>query len=104
MTFVVDQPQLSKLVHEKAHARSRRTDHLRQRLLADLRYDRLGPTFLAKIRQQKKGSRQAFLARVEQLIHQVRLNPDGARQEMRDEHLRKGRLLMENRMMRSEER
>src|SRR5271156_7244640 len=96
MTVVLDQAKLSKLVHEKAHARSRRSDHLRQRLLADLRYDWLGPTFLAKIRQQKKGSRQAFLARVEQLIHPVRLNPDGARQEMRDEHLGKGRLLVEN--------
>jgi hypothetical protein len=30
VTVVVDQAQLSKLVHEKAHARSRRTDHLRQ--------------------------------------------------------------------------
>jgi hypothetical protein len=30
--------------HEETHARSRRTDHFRQCLLADLRYDRLGPT------------------------------------------------------------
>jgi hypothetical protein len=82
MTVVVDQAQLSKLVHEKAHARSCRTDHLRQCPLTDLRYDWLGPTFLAKIRQQQKGPRQALLARVEQLIHQVRLDPDGARQEI----------------------
>src|SRR5207253_11373262 len=33
---------------------------------------------------------------LEQLIDQVLFNPDGARQEMRDEHLGKGRLLMEN--------
>src|SRR3984893_14878502 len=96
VAIVVNQAQLSKLVHEKAHAGSRRTDHFRQRLLADLRHDWLGPTFLAKIRQQKEGPRQAFLARIEQLIHQIRLNPDGARQEMRDEHLRKGWLLVEN--------
>jgi hypothetical protein len=32
-------------------------------LLADLRHDWLGPTFLAKIRQQKKGSRRYRTAR-----------------------------------------
>src|ERR1700730_5225129 len=63
VAVVVNQAQLSKLVHEKAHARSRRTDHLRQCLLADLRHDWLGPTFLAKIRQgtAMKFPRRRFL-------------------------------------------
>ena len=49
---VVNKTQFTKFVHEKTHARSRRTDHLRQCLLADFRYDWLRPTFLAKIRQK----------------------------------------------------
>jgi hypothetical protein len=37
VAVVVNQAQSSKLVHEKAHARSRRADHFRERLLADFR-------------------------------------------------------------------
>jgi hypothetical protein len=44
---VINKTQFPKSVHEKAHARSRRADHLRQGLLADFRYDWLRPTFLA---------------------------------------------------------
>jgi hypothetical protein len=55
-----------------------------------------GSTFLAKIRQQKKGPCQALLARIEQLIDQILVNPDGARQEVREEHLGKGRFLMKD--------
>jgi hypothetical protein len=49
---VVNKTQFPKFVHEKAHARSCRADHLRQGLLADLRNDWLRLTFLAKIRQK----------------------------------------------------
>ena len=34
---VVDEAQVAELVHEKADAGARRADHLRQRVLADLR-------------------------------------------------------------------
>jgi hypothetical protein len=63
VAVVVNKTQFPKSVHEKAHARSRRADHLRQCLLADFRYDWLRPTFLAKIRQKQKGPCQPFLAR-----------------------------------------
>src|SRR5258708_1293141 len=49
LAVVINKTQFPKSVHEKAHARSRRADHLRQCLLADFRYDWLRPTFLAKI-------------------------------------------------------
>ena len=51
MAAVVNKAQLPKFVHETTDARSRRTDHLRERLLADFCSDRLGFTFLAKIGQ-----------------------------------------------------
>jgi hypothetical protein len=76
---VIDQSQFSKFIHEETHAGSGRSDHLRKRLLADFCYDRLRPTFLAKIRQQQKSPRQAFLSRIEQLIDQVLLDTTVAR-------------------------
>src|SRR5438105_3746834 len=93
---VADEAQISKFVHEVTHARPCSANQLRERLLADLRDDRFGSTVLAKIRQQEKGSCQALLARIEQLINEVLLNSDGPSQEMRDEHLGKRRLVMED--------
>ena len=84
LAVVINKTQFPKSVHEKAHARSRRADHLRQCLLADFRYDWLRPTFLAKIRQKQKGPCQPFLARIEQLIDQVLLDTTVASQEVRD--------------------
>jgi hypothetical protein len=56
----------------------------RQCLLTDFRYDRLRPTFLAKIRQKQKGPCKPFLAQIEQLIDQVLLDTTVASQEVRD--------------------
>jgi len=53
---------------KRTHAGSRRADHVCERLLADFARIGSGFAFLAKIRKQQKGSRQAFLARIEQLI------------------------------------
>jgi hypothetical protein len=47
---VVYVAQLPKLVHEVAHAGARRADHLRERLLADLRDYRLMRPVLAPCR------------------------------------------------------
>jgi hypothetical protein len=81
---VVNQSQLPKFVHEEADAGSGRSDHLRKRLLAYSRQDRLRPAFLAEIRQKQKSPRQTFLAGIEQLIDEVFLNPTVAGQQMRD--------------------
>src|SRR3984893_19479732 len=89
---IVDKAQLPKSVHKKTDARSRRADHLRQGLLADFCNYRLRRSFLAEIRQQQKNPRQAFLARIEQLIDQVLLDPTVAGQQVRDEQLGKSRL------------
>jgi hypothetical protein len=54
MAVVVDEAQLAELVHEMAHARAGRSDHLSERLLTDLRNDGLWPPFLAEVRQEKQ--------------------------------------------------
>ena len=61
-SIVFNIAQLAKLVHEKAHARSGRANHLREGLLAKLPDDRLSRGFFAEIRQKQKGPRQPFLA------------------------------------------
>jgi hypothetical protein len=58
LAVVINQAQSPKLVHEKADARSRRADDIRERLLADFRQNRFWLAFLAKIRKQQKGPRQ----------------------------------------------
>ena len=68
MAVVVNEAQFTKLVHELANTGPRGADHLCERLLTDLRNDRLGSAFLAKISQQEKSARQALLTRIEKLI------------------------------------
>ena len=78
---VVNEAEFSKLVHEKAHARPGRSDHLRKRLLADFRDHRLRFVFLTKVRQQQKQAGKTFLARIEQLIDEVCFDADGPAQK-----------------------
>jgi hypothetical protein len=82
---VVYVAQLPKLVHEEAHAGARRVDHVRERLLADLRDYRLMLPVLAEVRQQEQSPRQSFLAGIKQLVDQVLFHPQSARQKMRHE-------------------
>jgi hypothetical protein len=91
VSIVVDEPQFAKFVHESTHTRPCGADHLRKRLLADFRYDRLWPPLLAKIGHQEKQPRQAFLARIEKLVNQILFNSG-----VRSEHLRKYWLVMEH--------
>jgi hypothetical protein len=51
VSVVVDVAPLPKLVDEMADAGARRTDHIRERLLADFRDDRLLLSILAEVRQ-----------------------------------------------------
>src|SRR5258705_13942459 len=49
LSVIFDQTQIAKFVHEKAHARSGGSYHLRQHFLAILSHDRLRFAFLAEI-------------------------------------------------------
>jgi hypothetical protein len=62
LAVVLNESELSELVHKMAHARPRRPDHFGERLLTDLRYDRLWTPLLTEIRHQKKQPRQPLLA------------------------------------------
>src|SRR6266480_1164940 len=59
-SVVFDEAQFAELVHEKAHPRSGRADHLRQRFLTEVSHDRLRPAFLAEICKQKEKSGEAL--------------------------------------------
>jgi hypothetical protein len=91
---VLNETQFSKFVHEKTHAGSRRSNHLRKSLLADFRNHRLRFSFLAKVRQQQEQPGKTLFTRVEQLIDQVRFDADRPTQKMGNEHLGECRLLM----------
>ena len=54
--------QFAELVHEKAHARPGRADHLRQRFLTERAHDRLRLPFLAEICKQKEKPGEALFA------------------------------------------
>jgi hypothetical protein len=95
-SVVTDKAQFPEFVHEVADAGSCRSDHLGQRLLADLRDERLGSACLAEIRQEKKSPRQTLLARIEELIDEILFDPDRAHQEMGKKHLGETGLIMED--------
>src|ERR1700730_7903739 len=59
-SVVFDKAQFAKFVHEKAHARSGRADHLRQRFLTKLSHDRLRLAFLAEICKQRRSRARRF--------------------------------------------
>jgi hypothetical protein len=63
VAVVVDEAQPPELVHEGVNARTGRADDLRQRLLADLRGDRLRLVLLAEVGEEEKRAGQALFAR-----------------------------------------
>jgi hypothetical protein len=75
-SVVFDKTQFAEFVHEKAHARSGRANHLRQRFLTERSHDRLRPAFLAEICKQKEKAGEALFARIKQLVYQVLFNSE----------------------------
>ena len=60
---VVDKAKLLELIHEMAHARTRRADHLGQILLIYAGKDRFGSTVLAKMSQEQENPGQRYITR-----------------------------------------
>ena len=79
---VIDKAKLLELHHKMADPRSRRAHHLRQVFLINTWKDSFGSAFLAKMCKQQKDSGQAFLTRVEKLIHEIRFISDVARKQV----------------------
>jgi hypothetical protein len=92
---VFDEPELLELVHEEVHARARRADHFRERLLRDPRQHAMGLVGLAVPREQQQRAGQPLLAGIEQLIDQVCFDATVPSQHVRDEPVRKGVLIVE---------
>jgi hypothetical protein len=60
-SVVFNKTQFAESVHEKAHARSGRADHLRQCFLTKISHNRLRLAFLAEIcKQQEKPGKTLF--------------------------------------------
>src|ERR1700736_378729 len=93
-SVVFDKTQFAEFVHEKAHARSSRANHLRQRFLTECSHDRLRLPFLAEICKQKEKPGKALFARIKQLIDQVLFNSTVPSQQIRHEQFKKLRLTM----------
>ena len=68
---IVDEAQLSKLVHEETHPGPRRPDHFGQGFLTDPGNDGLMLPVFAEAGQQQQNPRQPLLAGIEELIDQV---------------------------------
>jgi hypothetical protein len=95
--FVIgNESQFAELVHEEAYAGPGGSNDPGEGFLADLGDDGLGFSLLAEVGQQQEHARQAFFARVEQLVHQVFLNADTAGEQVLEEQLRKDGLFVEH--------
>src|ERR1700738_2381857 len=84
-SVVFDETQFAEFVHKKAHARSGRANHLRQRFLTKRSHDRLWPAFLPEICKKKEEPGEALFARIKQLVDQVFLDSAVPRQQIRHE-------------------
>ena len=83
--LILDEAQLSKLVHEETHPGPRRPDHFGQGFLTDPGNDGLMLPVLAEAGQQQQNPRQPLLAGIEKLIYQVLFDPNipGRRNDMK---------------------
>ena len=93
---VVDEAQLPKAIHEEADTRTRGSDHLGESLLTYLRNNRYRLRLLAEIGQQQEKPREAFLARIEELVNKVFFDTDVAGKQIGQKALGKFRFLMEH--------
>ena len=66
---VVNKAQLPELIQKETHTGARGADHVGQRVLADLRDDRLRLAFFPIVGQQQEDPRQPLLGRIEEMIH-----------------------------------
>src|SRR5258708_37096562 len=93
-SVVFDKTQFAEFVHEEAHSRSGRADHLRQRFLTERSHDRLRLSFLAEICKEEEKSGETLFARIKQLVDQVLFNSTVPSQKIRHEQFRKLWLIM----------
>ena len=76
LTVVVNEAKFPELIHEETDAGTRRPDHLGEHFLTDLRDHRLRLAFFPKVGHQQEDPRQPLLAGIEEVIHQILLDPN----------------------------
>ena len=95
VAIVIDKAELPELIHEMTDPRPGGADHLGQVFLIDFGKWSSVSTFLAKTRKQQENPGQAFLAEIEESIHEIFFNANHTRKQVGDKKLCKGRLLMD---------
>src|SRR5579862_5369513 len=93
---VFDEAQVPEFVHEEIYSGARCPDHFRQSLLRHSGNHCFGLVLLAIASEQKERSGQTFLAGVEELIYQVRLDSDASCEHVRQEAVRERMLGVEH--------
>ncbi len=91
---VHNEAQFAEAVHKEIDARTGCPHHLRQHFLAYSGNYLLRNFFLAKLGEQQKNPRQAFFTGIEELIYQVFLHAGIAGQQMGNENIGQGVLLV----------
>jgi hypothetical protein len=95
VAIVIDKAELPELIHEMTDPRTGGAHHLCQAFLIDSGKGSFSSTFLAKMRQQQENPGQAFLAEIEESIHEIFFDSPHTRKQVGDKKLCKGRLLMD---------
>ena len=81
---------------KKVHARAGRADHLGQHFLTDFRHHVLGLVLLAEMRELEESASQPFLAGVEELVDEIRLDAGVAGEQERNEDVGEGVLFVQH--------
>src|SRR5580765_5893974 len=87
---------LPELSHKETDAGARGADHLGQRVLGDLRNDRLQLAVFPIAGHQQEDPRQPLLGRIEEMINQVRLDTHIARQQIGHKQCGEARLFVKH--------
>ena len=78
-TIIFQEAQLPELIHEETDAGACSADHLVEHVLIDLRNERVRLAFFPEMGHEQQHPRQPPLAGIEQVIHQVLLDPKAPR-------------------------
>lgn len=78
-TVVVQEAELPELIHDEADAGARGANHLGEHVLTDLRNERVHLAFFLEMCHEQQHPSQPLLAGIEQVIHQVLLDPKAPR-------------------------
>ena len=92
---IIDKAKIPELIHEMTDPRPRGTHHLRKGLLIDPGNHRLGRFVIAKPHKRQEDSRQALLARIENMSQEIFSDSGNTRKKIGDEEPAEGRVLID---------